>query len=83
MAKHFDGKTKGVDCRSTDNILCDWYKVSLHRPRILGHRHEEIGDQYKDKVDSEAGQEASKKVRGSEIIASKLKELVEADELVF
>jgi hypothetical protein len=34
-------------------------------------------------VDSEVGQEASNEVRGSEIITGKLRELVEADKLVF
>jgi hypothetical protein len=83
IAKHFDSKTKGVDCRSTDSILCDWCIVSLRRPRAPGQEHEESTDKYRNEVDSEIGQEASNEVRGSEMIAGKLQELVEADELVF
>jgi hypothetical protein len=79
MAKYFDGETEGVDCRSTDSILCDWCKVSLRRPRAPGYQHKGI----RDEVGSEAEQEASNEVRGSEMIASRLKELVEEDELVF
>ena len=82
-AKYFDGETEGIDCRSRDSILCDWCKVSLRRPRTPGRAYAEIRDACRDEVDSEAGQEASDEVRGSEMIAGKLKELVEADELVF
>jgi hypothetical protein len=55
----------------------------VHRHRTARGKREEPRDKYRDEVDSEAGQEASQEVRGSEIITSKLKELVEANELVF
>jgi hypothetical protein len=55
MAKHFDGETVGVDCKSIDSVLYDWCKVSLHKPRILGHGHKEVVDECKDEVGSEAG----------------------------
>jgi hypothetical protein len=83
IAKHFDGKTEGVDCKNTDSILCDWYMVSLRRPRVLGQEYEENTDKCRNKMDSKVGQETSNKIRGSKIIAGKLQELVEADELVF
>jgi superfamily II DNA helicase RecQ len=83
MAKHFDSETEGVDCRSTDSILYDWCMVGLRRPRAPGQEHEEITDKCRNEVDSEVGQETSNEVRGSEMIAGKLRELVEADELVF
>jgi hypothetical protein len=57
--------------------------VSLRRPRAPGQEHEESTDKCGNEVDSEVGQEASNEVRGSEMIAGKLQELVEADELVF
>jgi hypothetical protein len=53
MAKHFNGETVRVDYRSIDSVLCNWYKVSLYKPRILGHRHKEVVDKYRDKVGSE------------------------------
>jgi hypothetical protein len=59
MAKYFDGKTEGVDCRSTDSILCNWCKVIVYRFRIAGGKREEFKDKYKDKVDNKAGAEAS------------------------
>lgn len=83
MAKHFDGETEGVDCRSTDSILCDWCRVNVRRPMIPGCEHEEITDKCKDEGDRGVGPEASNEVPGSEMIARKLKDLVEADELVF
>ncbi len=55
----------------------------MHRPRALGQEYEEIIDKYRNEVDSEVGQEASNKVRGSEMITGKLRELVKVDELVF
>jgi len=55
----------------------------MRRPRTAGGERKEPRDKHRDKVDSEVGQEASQEVWGSEIIASKLKELVKADELVF
>jgi hypothetical protein len=79
IAKYFDGEPEGVDCRSTDSILCDWCKVSLRRPGVAGYQHKERGGE----VDSTAEEGASNEVRGSEMIAGRLKELVEADELVF
>jgi hypothetical protein len=72
IAKHFDGKTEGVDCRSTDSILYDWCIMSLRRPRAPGQEHKENTDKYRNEIDSEVGQEASNKVRGSEMIAGKL-----------
>jgi hypothetical protein len=51
----------------------------LRRPRVAGYQHEERGDE----VDSKAEQDVSNEVRGSEMITGRLKELVEADELVF
>ncbi len=53
MAKHFDGEMEGVDCRSTDSILCDWCIVSLRRPRAPGQEHEESIDKCGNEVDSE------------------------------
>jgi hypothetical protein len=83
IAKHFDSKTEGVDCRSTDSILCDWCMVSLRRPRAPGQEHKESTDKCRNKMDSKIRQEASNEIRGSEMIAGKLQELVEADKLVF
>ena len=83
IAKYFDSETEGVDYRNTDSILYNWYIVGLHRPRVPGQEYKEITDKYGNKVNSEIGQEASNEVRNSEIITGKLRELVEADELVF
>ena len=54
--------------------------MSLCRPRTAEYQHEGIRDE---EADSKAEQEASNEVRGSEMITGRLKELVEADELVF
>jgi hypothetical protein len=83
MAKYFDGEMEGADCRSTDSILCDWCCVNLRRPTALGYQNEEIRGEYNDAVSSEAAPETSREVRGSQMIAGRLKELAEADELVF
>jgi hypothetical protein len=55
----------------------------MRRPMILGCEHEDITDRYKDEGDRGVRLEASNEVPGSEMIARKLKELVEANELVF
>jgi hypothetical protein len=57
--------------------------VSLRKPRVLGREHKEIRSEYKDNMNSKVGQEASNEVYSSEMIADKLKELVEDDKLVF
>jgi hypothetical protein len=83
MAKYFDGETEGIDCRNMDSILCDWCMVSLYRSRVPGQEYKESIGKCRNKVDSKVGQEASNEVQGSEMIAGKLKELVEVNELVF
>jgi hypothetical protein len=40
-------------------------------------------DKCRNEVDSKVGQKVNNEVRGSKMITGKLKELVEADELVF
>jgi hypothetical protein len=83
IAKHFDSKTEGADCRNTDSILCDWCIIGLRKPKTLGQEHKKITDKYRNKMDSKIKQEASNKIRGNKMIAGKLKELVEVDKLVF
>jgi hypothetical protein len=83
ITKHFDNKTEETDYRNTDNILYDWYIVGLRRPRVLGQEHEEITDKYRNKINNEIKQEVSNEIRGNKMITGKLRELVEADKLVF
>jgi hypothetical protein len=83
MAKYFNSKIKGVNCRSIDSILYNWCIVSLRKLKVLGREHKEIRNEYRDDVNSKVRQEASNEVYSSEMIADKLKELVEDNELVF
>jgi hypothetical protein len=55
----------------------------LRKLKVLRREYKEIRNEYKDDINSKVKQEASNEVYSSEMIADKLKELVEDNELVF
>jgi hypothetical protein len=57
--------------------------VGLYKLKALRQEYKEIINKCKNKVDSKVRQEASNKVRGNKMIIGKLKELVEANKLIF
>ena len=55
IVKYFNSEIEGVNYRSTDSILYNWYIVGLYRPRVPGQEYEEIIDKYRNEIDSKVG----------------------------
>jgi hypothetical protein len=82
LGSHFDIIQGDVDCSSTDRVFCDRCKAEAREQAQDRSFHKASSRRIEGKEQVKQGQEQGD-ASGRQIIAGRLQELVEADELVF